>query len=103
MNEQRFGMLVGLRVIDDEAYGRYRSEMVPILSRFGGSFRRDYRVSESLAGGPEGVNRVFVIAFPDRTAKDAFFADAEYRQVRARHFDQAVTETDIVATFPEER
>lgn len=41
-------MLVGLNVIDDEAYQSYRDEMMPILKNYGGGFGYDFKVSEVL-------------------------------------------------------
>jgi uncharacterized protein (DUF1330 family) len=39
--------LVGLNVIDDEAYQSYRAEMTPILSKYGGGFGYDFRITDS--------------------------------------------------------
>ena len=43
------------------------------------------------------LNRVFTIEFPDRAAKEAFFADARYGAVRARFFVPAVAATLVLA------
>lgn len=96
---RRHEILVGLRVTDDAAYDTYRAGMRPILETFAGSFRRDFRVSESLAGGDPAVNRVFILSFPSADAKERFFADPAYKAVRAAHFDRSVAHSDIIATF----
>ena len=36
-------MLVGLNVIDDDAYQLYRDEITPILKTFGGGFGYDFK------------------------------------------------------------
>jgi uncharacterized protein (DUF1330 family) len=45
------------------------------------------------------LNRVFTIAFPDRETGTRFFADARYREVRARHFEPAVARAMMLAEF----
>ncbi|MCY1062755.1 DUF1330 domain-containing protein [Nannocystis sp. SCPEA4] len=92
-------MLVALVVADPVAYARYREAMAPILAAHGGSFRHDFVVAEVLRGVDPGSNRVFTLVFPDRAAKQRFFADERYREVRAVHFEPAVVHTEIVAEF----
>ena len=41
-------MLMGVQVIDEAAYARYRAEMTPVLEAHGGSFVLDVRVGEIL-------------------------------------------------------
>jgi uncharacterized protein (DUF1330 family) len=94
----RHEILVGLHVTDDESYDRYRAAMTPLLEARGGFFRVDYRVAEVLKG-EEGVNRVFIISFPDEATKDAFFADPAYVAARAEHFEPAVAGGDIIAAY----
>lgn len=84
-----FVLLFALEVADQESYARYRAAMAPILASYGGDFGDDFVVSRVLRGH-ERVNRVFTMRFPDRAAKDAFFADPSYREVRAEHFEPAV-------------
>ena len=90
-------ILVGLDVADDDAYARYRARMTPLLEARGGCFRLDLRVGELLAG-PEGINRVFIISFPDEQAMRAFFDDPGYARIRVEHFDPAVRATHILGT-----
>jgi uncharacterized protein (DUF1330 family) len=92
--------LVGLHVTDEGSYQRYRDHMTPILSRFGGSFRYDFRIAETLRSATAApITRLFVISFPDATAKAGFFADPEYLAVRARYFEPAVAAVTILAEY----
>lgn len=92
--------LVGLHVVDEGVYARYREAMTPILERYGGGFRLDFIVARALRSDvPHEINRVFAIHFPDASRKEAFFADPAYRDVRAAYFDRAVKATAILATY----
>jgi len=93
-------ILVGLNVLDDAGYRRYREGMTPLLEACGGSFRYDFRVSEVLKSETgEPINRLFVIVFPDITTKERFFSDPEYLAIRARHFEPAVREVTRIASY----
>ena len=94
-----YAMLVALVVADPVTYARYREAMAPILAAYGGSFRHDFVVAEALRGVDRRSNRVFTLVFPDRSAKERFFADERYREVRAAHFEAAVVHTEILAEF----
>lgn len=76
---------------DPETYARYRSEIAPLLKEAGAGFIYDFEVTRTLysADGAE-FNRVFVIRFPDREARNAFFADPRYVAVRKLYFAPAV-------------
>lgn len=92
--------LVGLDVRDDVMYDAYRAAMKPILDRFGGGFRYDFRVGEVLRSETENpINRVFAIYFPDKVSKAAFFADPEYQQVRATYFAPSVAAVTTIAEY----
>jgi uncharacterized protein (DUF1330 family) len=93
-------MLVGLNVIDDEAYRSYRAEMTPILSRYGGGFGYDFRISEVLKSETDApINRLFTIFFADEDSMTAFFANPEYLQVKQAYFELSVTDTTIIAKY----
>lgn len=95
-------LLFALEVVDQESYARYRAAMTPILEAYGGAFGEDFVVAQVLRGH-ERVNRVFTIAFPDRAAKERFFADPAYRAVRARSFAPAVAAAHVLGrVVPEE-
>ncbi|WP_437679693.1 DUF1330 domain-containing protein [Sorangium sp. So ce131] len=91
-------LLVGLQVEDETSYARYRAGMTPILLSYGGAFGHDFVVARVLKG-EAGINRVFTLLFPDRAARERFFADAQYRAVRAELFEQAVAAVFILGEF----
>jgi uncharacterized protein (DUF1330 family) len=43
-----FERIMGLEVINDEEYQKYRENMIPIFHSFGGSFGFDFKISEVL-------------------------------------------------------
>ncbi len=91
-------LIVAMHVKDAAGYQRYRDAMRPILERYGGGFRHDFVVSEALrTDAAHPVTRIFAIYFRDRAAKDAFFADPEYLQVKAAHLEESVGGSTIVA------
>jgi hypothetical protein len=64
-------MLVGLNVIDDKGYLKYREGMTPILSQFSGSFGYDFKIDETLKSETESlINRVFTIRFESKELMD---------------------------------
>src|SRR5215468_8229976 len=87
---RRHVILVGLEVTDEATYARYRAAMTPILLRYDGSFGVDLAVARVLHGADTRLNRVFPMLFPDRPARDGFFADKAYSAVRAALFEPAV-------------
>ncbi|MEZ6185291.1 MAG: DUF1330 domain-containing protein [Planctomycetota bacterium] len=94
-------LLVGLLVLDDAGYAAYRAAMAPILMRYDGGFRYDFRVAEVLASAtPEPINRVFTIGFPSEAQLEGFFADPEYLAVKEQHFAGSVGATTILARYP---
>jgi uncharacterized protein (DUF1330 family) len=102
-DRSRCVILMGLEVTDDASYARYRAGMTPILESYGGSFGCDFVVARVLKGPSERLNRVFMIAFPDRATQARFYADARYRAVRAEHFEPAVTQAVVLAELDEDR
>src|SRR5262245_37896600 len=95
-----FEMTMGLFVADHEKYAQYRQEIAPLLKAAGGAFRYDFEVAKTLKSDSErDINRVFVLRFRDRAAKERFFADHQYREIRARLFEKAVTSVDVIAEY----
>jgi uncharacterized protein (DUF1330 family) len=90
---------VGLQVKDAKGCQTYREAMVPILLRDGGGFRYDFEVSKVLKPAEATMNRVFVIFFPDRSAKDAFFSDPAYLTVRQQFFKPSVESLSVIAEY----
>ncbi len=93
-------MLVGLNVVDDEAYHSYRDEMTPILKSYDGGFGYDFKVSEVLKSKTEApINRVFTIYFSSEDSMNSFFSNDDYLKIKKRHFEKSVTDTTIIATY----
>ena len=96
----RHVQLIALEVKDAALYSRYREGMTPILHAHGGAFGYDFIVSQVLkAEVPAAVNRVFTLLFPDAATAERFFANAEYRAVRAQYFEPAVGQITRIAAF----
>lgn len=92
-------MLVGLSVINDGLYQKYREGISPILHRYGGAFGYDFKISEVLKSETEApINRVFTIFFKNTDAMHAFFIDEQYLAVRNRYFEPSVSATTIIST-----
>jgi len=95
-----YEILVGLNVIDDLKYKDYRSAMKPILSKYGGDFGYDFKVSEVLLSETTNeINRVFTIGFPDRSKMDNFFSNTEYLEVKKKYFEGSVESTTIISSY----
>ena len=95
--------LYAMQISDPERYQRYRTLMTPILHRHGGSFRYDFAIARVLASdASHPIDRVFTIAFPDRTAADRFFSDPTYLAIRREWFEPAVAAFTQIAAFDEQ-
>lgn len=93
-------MVVGLNVVDETGYRRYREGIVPILEKYGGGFRYDFRVGETLKSATdEPINRLFTIYFEDQAALDGFFTDEAYQKVRRDHFEASVGAMTVIASY----
>jgi uncharacterized protein (DUF1330 family) len=95
-----FEIVMGLFVDDDETYTKYRAAIAPLLEAAGAGFRYDFAVARTLKsdGGVE-FNRVFVLRFPDREARQRFFADPGYLAIRAALFEKAVRRAALIAEY----
>jgi uncharacterized protein (DUF1330 family) len=95
-----FENLVGLHVTDQSGYQQYRAKIMPILHSYGGDFRYDFKIADVLVNGsPHAINRVFVIGFTDQIAKEKFFADPAYLQIRKALFETSVDGVSVIAEF----
>ena len=93
---------VGLEVTDEVGYAAYRARITPMLARRGGGFAHDLAVARVLASeASAAMNRVFMMRFPDRATREAFFADPDYRSARAELFEPAVASVHILAEYDE--
>ncbi|MBL8233650.1 MAG: DUF1330 domain-containing protein [Bryobacterales bacterium] len=96
----RHELLIGVDIVDQEAYAQYRAGMTPILAEYGGGFRVDCEVARVLKSEKEEpMNRVFIIGFPSREKKESFFADPRYLAVREQHFTRAVRQVTRIAEY----
>ena len=93
-----FERIMGLDVINDEEYQRYRECMIPILKSFGGNFGFDFKVSEVLKSKSDNaINRVFTIDFPSKEVMDAFFSDQSYLEVKNQYFKNSVKSVTLIS------
>ncbi len=93
-------MLVGLNVVDDDAYQAYRDGITPILKSCGGGFGYDFKITEVLKSKTEApINRVFTIYFLNKDSKNSFFSNDEYLEIKKSYFEKSVTDTTIIATY----
>ena len=95
-----YELTVALDVADEEMYARYRTEIAPLLQAAGGTFRYDFVVARTLRGElTTEVNRLFMLQFPDREARQRFFSDPRYLEIRARLFNNAVKSSAVIAEY----
>jgi uncharacterized protein (DUF1330 family) len=95
-----FEILVGLNVTNEATYTEYRRRMTPLLEGGGGSFGYDFKVSEVLISKTsEPINRVFTIRFPSAEARESFFSDPEYLEIKRTHFTPSVSSTTVIASY----
>ena len=93
-------MMVGLTVTDDAVYQQYRDAMAPLLAAHGGGFRYDFTIARVLRSASDhAINRVFAIYFASEERKTAFFANADYRAIRAKYFERSVAGTTIFGSY----
>jgi uncharacterized protein (DUF1330 family) len=94
-----FERLAGLFVSDPQLYAQYRTEIAPLLEAEGGEFRYDLEVARTLKTQSHEINRIFVLRFPDRAAKERFFTTSQYIEIRDRLFHASVLHTTIIAEY----
>lgn len=75
-------LMVELEVFDGEGFERYRSQVAPMIARFGGQYLvRGGEVLEFEGGAPKG--RVIVAEFPSLAMVKAFLHSDEYQPLIA--------------------
>lgn len=95
-----YEMLVGLKVKDAEKYAQYREAMYPILQNFGGGFRYDFWIQETLRSDSSNpIDRLFVIYFENKEMMNQFFSNPNYLEVKKRFFDSSVEATTIISQY----
>ena len=92
--------MVGLYVKDDSNYSLYRKAMIPVLETFGGGFRYEFKVSETLINeSKRPINRVFAIYFKDKNSMESFFNQPKYLEIKAEFFEKSVESTTIISEY----
>ncbi len=94
-----YEMLMGMQIADEDGYAAYRRAMRPVLERMGGTFRHDFHAETIETEAETPINRVFVIAFPDRATAEAFFTDPDYLTAKETHFERSVAATAMLADY----
>jgi uncharacterized protein (DUF1330 family) len=93
-----FERIMGLEVINEDEYQRYREHMMPILHSFGGSFGFDFKVNEVLKSKTtDGINRVFTLDFPSKKVMEDFFTNSAYLAVKQKYFISAVKSVTTIS------
>jgi len=93
-----FERIVGLQVIDEVEYQKYRDGMEPILNAMGGFFAYDFRISEVLRSkSKNNINRLFSIEFPSREVMEEFFSNPDYLQIQQQHFADSVESKTLIS------
>ena len=95
-----FERIMGLEVINDEEYQKYRDNMIPILHSFGGDFGFDFKINEVLKSKTDDViNRVFTLDFPSKEVMEAFFTDPDYLAVKEKYFLNSVNSVTTISMY----
>ncbi|MES9852021.1 MAG: DUF1330 domain-containing protein [Candidatus Thiodiazotropha sp. L084R] len=90
--------IMGLHVVDDEMYQKYREGMEPILISIGGSFGFDFKISEVLRSKSDNeINRVFTIEFPSKREMEDFFSRPDYLEIKSRYLDASVKSKTVIS------
>ena len=98
-----FERIMGLNVIDDDAYAKYRDEMTPILHSYNADFGYDFIVSNVLKSkSTKKINRVFTIDFPSESTMLIFFEDPVYVEVKKKYLDHAIDSKTIISMHEKE-
>lgn len=93
-----FERIMGIEVVDDEMYQKYRENMTPILHSFGGSFGFDFKVSDVLQSKTDAViNRVFTLDFPTQMIMEQFFSDPVYLAIKKQYFQPSVKSVTTIS------
>jgi uncharacterized protein (DUF1330 family) len=93
-----FERIMGLHVVDDDGYQKYRAGMEPILVSIGGSFGYDFRIAEVLRSKTENtINRVFTIEFPSKQVMDDFFSRPDYLEIQEKYLKNSVKSKTVIS------
>jgi hypothetical protein len=74
--------------------------MKSLLESHGGGFRYDFVVSQTLKSvTSEPINRVFAIYFASKGRMDEFFSHPDYKEIKAKYFENSVEATTIISSY----
>lgn len=92
--------VVGLNVNNDEIYNQYRLSISPLLKKYEGGFRYDFKIKQTLiAENSNEINRLFLIYFKNKELMNTFFSDIEYLKIKGEFFVNAVSSTIIISEY----
>ena len=98
-----FERVMGLDVIDDQAYQKYREAMEPMLNAVAGCFGYDFKIAEVLRSKTDDeINRVFTIEFPSKQVMQEFFSNPDYLIIQKRYFVGSVKSRTPIAMYEKE-
>jgi len=93
-------IIVGLEILDNIEYSKYREAMTPILTEHKGKFTYDFEISEVLKSQPKDkINRVFILSFIDENKMNEFFSNPEYLLIKNKYFSSSVGSTTIISSY----
>lgn len=93
-----FERIMGIEVLDEVEYQKYRDKMTLLLHAAGGEFGFDFKVSEVLKSKSDGkINRVFTITFDSEKDMIEFFNSEDYLAVREMHFEKSVGDVTVIS------
>jgi len=95
-----YEILVGLEVLDNTQYSKYREAMMPILMEHEGEFTYDFQVSEVIKSNTkDNINRVFIISFVNEEKMNEFFSNRDYLLIKEKYFSTSVKSTTIISSY----
>lgn len=98
-----YEMLVGLNLKDENLYQDYRDAMKPLLEKYGGGFRYDFKIDKVLKSEvSHKINRVFVIFFKSQKESENFFSNPKYLEIKKKYFESSVIDTAIISSYERE-
>lgn len=93
-----FERIIGLHIIDEDEYQKYREAMEPILKSIGGSFGYDFKIAEVYRSKTKDeINRVFTIEFPSKKEMEDFFSRADYIDIKNRHLNNSIKSKTVIS------
>lgn len=96
----RIERLVGMYIINDIGYTKYREAMMPLLSTYGGGFAYDFKIAEVLKSQTQKkINRVFIIYFENEKSMNNFFSDDKYLAIKEQYFNDSVSDITEIAKY----